>query len=179
MSKYANITHEVVHSTFEYDPINGNLIWKKRPVESFKTKRAAAIWNKKFGGKLAKSKSANGYLHVKWMNKEYLSHVIIWFMQHGEWAENQIDHKNNNRSDNRLDNLRKAKNLDNSRNRKCRCDSKVKLKGVRKSHKNGWSSRIQIDNKRVYLGYFDCPAAASFAYQIASDIHFGEFARAF
>lgn len=41
--------------------------------------------------------------------------------------------------------------------------------------RQGWvCSRLR---KRIYLGWFTCPAAAHFAYVIAADKAFGEFAR--
>jgi hypothetical protein len=37
--------------------------------------------------------------------------------------------------------------------------------------------RIMYKGSRRFLGYFSCPAAAHFAYVIAADKYFGEFAR--
>jgi hypothetical protein len=45
------------------------------------------------------------------------------------------------------------------------------IKGVSKCLRNGkWQAGIKSDGKRKFLGYFDCPAAAAFAYQVAVNI---------
>ena len=40
-----------------------------------------------------------------------------------------------------------------------------------------WMARIKVNGVGIYLGLFDCPAAAHFAYIIEADKQFGEFAR--
>jgi hypothetical protein len=54
------------------------------------------------------------------------------------------------------------------------------LKGV-SFHKlrQKWRADIKVNQKKIFLGLFECPAVASFAYQIAADKYHGEFARAF
>jgi hypothetical protein len=57
-----------------------------------------------------------GYITIRVIYKSYLAHRLAWLYVHGEWPENLIDHINNNRSDNRICNLRKATKTENNRN---------------------------------------------------------------
>jgi hypothetical protein len=98
----------------------------------------------------------------------------------GNWPSLFVDHIDGNPANNSFSNLRLATDSQNKANCKVRKHSKVGLKGVSIYNKsNKFRVAISIRGKRKELGIFDCPAAASFAYQIAADIHFGEFARAF
>lgn len=178
MAKQPYITQEYLLSILDYDPETGNLYWKRRPIESFATSRAYGLWNTRFANKIAGSKTMTGYISVRLKNRGYQAHILIWIMLNGDSYEGEIDHVNGNRDDNRICNLRIANDTTNAQNKKCRSDSKTSIKGVSK-RPCGWVPRIQIGKKRICLGTFNCPAVASFAYQIAADVYFGEFARPF
>jgi len=112
-------------------------------------------------------------------NKNVFSaHKLVWLYVTGEWPTADIDHINMNTSDNRMENLRLATKSQNAANRRVTRASKSKLKGVSWSKAaDKWVGQICVDNNRLYLGVFDCPAAAHLAYVVASDKHFGVFAR--
>ena len=176
MGKYDLITAEFLKTILDYNPETGLLVWKWRPQHMFATQKAFKIWNKRFAGKPANSKSSHGYYQVRLFNKQYLSHILVWVLSYGCKPPYSLDHINGIRSDNRLCNLRIADNCQNSRNRKIRLDSCTRVKGVSKRG-NAWCARLDDGVTRHFLGYFKCPAAASLAYQVAADRIFGEFAR--
>lgn len=94
------------------------------------------------------------------------------------WPTEYIDHVDRNKTNNRIVNLREANGSQNNANNiKRRNALTSKLKGVR-AHRDTYQSYITKNRTFIYLGQFDCPAAAHFAYLIAADHHFGEFARA-
>jgi hypothetical protein len=75
-----------------------------------------------------------------------------------------IDHRNDNKLDNRLENLQVVTNRFNTC--KTRGNYSSKYKGVNwHKHTQKWVSRIIINNKRHSLGYFNCELAAHLAYQ--------------
>ena len=65
-----------------------------------------------------------------------------------------IDHKNNNITDNKLDNLRWASIKENSRNAKTRKDNTSGCKGISLNKKyNKYEAYININNKKNVLDY--------------------------
>lgn len=87
-----------------YDKLTGDLIWRKR------------IPSKKMRGKKAGTLTKEGYWQVQIDGIFYLAHRIAWKLATGNDPVAEIDHKNRNRSDNRLDNLREATHSENACN---------------------------------------------------------------
>jgi hypothetical protein len=112
----------VLHECFEYNFEDGTLFWKERPVNHFLSEKDCDIWNSKFARKKAGCLDKYGYLQlrlrIKGTETELRGHRVIWAMNTGYWPINQIDHKNGNRSDNRLENMREATHADNMKNQK-------------------------------------------------------------
>jgi hypothetical protein len=68
-----------------------------------------------------------------------------------------IDHKNGDRSDNRIANLRLASNSENGLNRKLQRNSTSAHRGVYyHKQKKKWEVRIKVKGKRLYLGAYVC-----------------------
>jgi hypothetical protein len=123
---------------------------------------------------------ALGYCTLFIDGKNVYAHRAAWLYMTGEWPQHQIDHANMNRADNRWCNLREATRSANHANKNKMPFNSSGLKGVGWHKQVGkWRARITIDGKENSLGLFDCPAAASFAYQIAADKAFGQHARPF
>lgn len=88
------------------------------------------------------------------------------------------DHKDSRSTlDNRRSNLRFASPLENTRNARRRKDNTSGLKGVF-FHKimRKWASYIQVEKKRIRIGYFETKELAYAAYCKAAKRYFGEFA---
>ena len=67
-----------------------------------------------------------------------------------------VDHKDNNRTNNRLTNLRWATTKENSHNSKLSSGNTSNVKGVYFNKKaKKWHARIQIDGIHVHIGLFD------------------------
>lgn len=113
----------------------------------------------------------DGYRYTRLNGRSYGEHRLVYLMFTGEWPE-QVDHKNGNKSDNRIENLRAATNAQNSMNRK------GKSKGCYFSTKrNKWVAQIGIAGTRKTLGYYASEDEAKAAYAIASKELYGEFGR--
>jgi hypothetical protein len=83
-----------------------------------------------------------------------------------------IDHKNGNGLDNRIENLQIATHCINARNTRKRKDNKSGYRGVylyKSKNWNAvrWKAQININNKRLALGYFKDPISAAIAYDNA------------
>lgn len=88
-----------------------------------------------------------------------------------------IDHKNQNRLDNRKDNLRIANKQKNGINRPCNANNKLGVKGVNlQSNGKKYTARIMVNGKNIHLGSFNTIEEAKKARQDKEKEIFGEFA---
>lgn len=125
------------------------------------------------------SKEKKGYFSVSINGKRYKVHRIIWFLQHNFWPK-QIDHINGIKNDNRIENLREASIAQNNQNSKLRKDNISGVKGVSwHKHKQRWLAKIDVDKKRIQLGYFKSLKNAKSAITKARNKYHGNFARNF
>lgn len=93
-----------------------------------------------------------------------------------KWPEEEIDHINGVRNDNRWINLREADRHENTRNAVVKSNSIVGYKGVFKAGKK-WGARIRINSAETYLGVFNTIDEAAEAYRIAAGANYGQFAK--
>lgn len=158
------ISAEEARQLLNYDPETGTFTWR--------VGRGSAR-----AGSAAGTPKGNGYAVIKIYGKNYSAHRLAWLLTHGVWPENQIDHINGRRDDNRLCNLRLATWSENNRNAKRRSDNTSGVKGVSfDKARDRWLARIKTDGYDRYLGRFDTPEEAHAAYcKAAAELH-GEFA---
>lgn len=122
---------------------------------------------------------SKGYLAGSIFHHPYSAHRVIWAIVHGEWPDNDVDHINRNRMDNRLVNLRLAKRCDNCRNRTSRRGSLSKYLGVSfDKSRNRWLARIGAgkDRKVLHIGSFATEEEAARAYDAVAAVRHGDFA---
>lgn len=134
-----------------YDPDTGAFTWKvsKGTVSA---------------GSVAGRFNDEGYISIKIDSKEMKAHRLAWLYVHGNMPEDQIDHINGKRNDNRILNLRLVTYSENQQNlRAARSDNKTGYLGVSRS-RNKFLARICVNKKIFHLGMFDDPASAYSAY---------------
>ena len=119
-------------------------------------------------GEIAGS-NARGYLRIHIDGRDYFAHRLAWLYVHGHMPPFLLDHKNHNKADNRIGNLRLATKAQNAQNtRSILTKSRSGLIGAAWSSQLGkWLSRIRIDGKKIYLGVFTTPEKAHAAYLVA------------
>ena len=120
---------------------------------------------------------SRGYLTIGFQGKKYFVHRVIWLIAKGEQPPSQLDHINNNITDNRIENLREATHTENMRNTRLRKDSKSGVKGVFWLEKRKrWVAKINHNKKCVFLGNFKELADATQAVKEARQKLHEEFA---
>ena len=119
-------------------------------------------------GKVAGVVHYNGYRQVKIAGSYYLAHRLVWNYVTGEDpAENQIDHIDRNRLNNKFDNLRLVTPKQNQANR-------TGIKGIYRadSKRNPWLANY----RGKHLGVFKTKELAQQAYLEAYNLDAGVFA---
>jgi hypothetical protein len=107
----------------------------------------------------------------------FQAHRLAWIYMTGEWPEEQIDHINRMRSDNRFCNLREATASQNVRNSARKERPPPLGVCVEKRWPTVFKARIKINGKHRHLGTFQTADDASEAYLHAARLHCGEFVR--
>lgn len=160
--KRMSITAERLQELLDYDPETGFFTWKKGP----RAGSIAGYW-----------RTCDGYNSIMLYKKNYLGHRLAWLYVYGSMPEQEIDHINGIRADNRLVNLRKATRAENAAN--CRKRSSIsKLKGAFwQKDRNNFMAKIEVNDRQIYLGRFPTAEEAHAAYCAAAKKYFGEFAR--
>lgn len=119
-----------------------------------------------------------GYTVIRIDGRGYKAHRLAWLYVHGEMPSSDIDHINCLRSDNRMTNLRLSTKAGNGQNTRKRPNMSSRYKGVSIRRLTGkWKAGIDVDGRKIYLGYYDTEDAAYAAYCEAAQRHHGEFAR--
>lgn len=159
---------DFLREKFAYDPFNG--------IVSFRFSAGKA----KIGNE-AGSVSDDGYrvLKVKYEGKrvQIAVHVLAWALHYGTWPENDVDHRDTNRLNNKLENLRDAPRSLNLANRN---PTGHLPKGVtlnKRCKSRPYQAQIEAFGKKKWLGNHATPEAAHEAYAVEARKHFGEFAR--
>lgn len=153
--------NELTH-LLDYNPDAGIFTWKN-PISTKYRK-----------GDVAGSLRVDGYVQLKLSGKPYLAHRLAWLYVHGSIPA-YIDHINQNRSDNRLENLREASKSQNGANRERCKNNATGYKGVIKK-KSRYVAALTHNKKRIEMGHYATPEQAWSAYQLGAYLYHGEFA---
>ncbi len=106
--------------------------------------------------------NGTGYMRVTVDKKSYLLHRLIWVYHYGDIPTGLlIDHKDTNRNNNRITNLRLITKQDNHFNRS---DVKGFYWEDRRKH---FVSRIKVSGKQIYIGSHKTGLEARQAYLLA------------
>ena len=135
---------EILHELFDYDSDTGNLIRKVTTSHNAKA------------GSVAGTNKWNGYRDINVQNTLYKQHRLVYVWHHGDIPDGyEIDHLDNNRSNNKIENLKAIPHKDNHRKMLQRRDNKSGVTGVRWSEaKKRWVVDLQVNYQVVYIGVF-------------------------
>lgn len=157
------LTQARVRELFDYRD-DGTLIAKERAN------------GRKFG--MPVGCETGGYLIAMVSGKLYKVHRLIFLWHHG-YMPVEVDHKDLNGLNNRIENLRDADSAKNKYNRGRNRNNTSGFKGVYyDKRRKKWIAQIVHNRQRIYLGQYDEAKKAHHAYKEEADRLFGEFARA-
>lgn len=159
------LTQAQLKRLLAYDPETGDFTWLVRP-----SYRAAP-------GNLAGSLTAQGYRCIQIAGRKYKAHRLAWFYTTGEWPAHDIDHRDEDKANNRWLNLRPATRSQNMLNKGSRSDNKSGIKGVSWDRRRGlWHAQLQTRGRKIHVGHYVDKGEAAMAIHNARTQHHGEFA---
>lgn len=99
----------------------------------------------------------DGYIQIQISGKKYVAHRLAWLYMTGNFPNEQTDHLNGIRHDNRWVNLRDVTNSINQQNqRRPHLNNKSGYLGVSLcSYSGKWRAHIKLNGKSFHLGTFD------------------------
>lgn len=146
-----------------YDPVSGLFTWMvarpNRPI-----------------GSQAGYLSAKGYRIICVDGVQYKAHRLAWLYMTGVWPNDQVDHLDGDKDNNRWVNLRSASTQENCCNRVAHCTNTTGFKGVTKKGEGRFIAQIMVRGQKLHLGSFNSPQEAHAAYCAAATELHGEFA---
>ncbi len=106
-------------------------------------------------GEIAGNKRPEGYTRIDVDGKKYYAQRLVWLYVHGYFPEYEIDHKDRDKTNNRIKNLRIVTHTCNLRNTKIRSNNRTGITGVCINRCTGkWRSLIMIGGIQKYLGSY-------------------------
>ena len=134
---------------------DGNLYWKEKPLRGYNTKKPIGSLDK------------NGYKRASFKYKRHMLHRLVWIFHNGPIGEGlQINHKDCNRENNRIENLEIVTPRENLLRTKHHKSGRLFGCYFNKSLKK-WASNIKIKDKLTNVGYFGTEIEAHEAYKKA------------
>jgi hypothetical protein len=159
------ITQAELKELFDYHE-DGCLTWKIN-------KKRVSI-----GDKAGTFDRSTGYNKMCVNQKRYTMQRIVWLWHYGFMPKTMIDHKDMDKLNNKISNLRLANDSQNQGNRKKTIGFTSKYKGVSFYKRDKiWTASITHKRKSIYLGRFKDELEAAKAYKKKALEIFGEFAR--
>lgn len=146
--KYQNwLTVAQLRKLFRYYP-SGCLIRK------VKTHSTSFVGQKLWGGPSRKGPSA--YLTIGVGKRRLSIHIVIFAVVHGRFPKSLIDHKDKNRLNNKIGNLREATYSQNRLNSKLCFSNKSGYRGIHWYPRlQNWAVVLAVNGKRHYIGNYD------------------------
>lgn len=163
---------------FSYNPATGELRHRERDRKWFVADWSWKKWNREYVGQIAGvSTNTSGHKGTSLVfGRQETQHRIIWEMVYGQPAENDIDHVNGVKTDNRLINLRAATRAQNVANSGRYSSNTTGFDGVAvHTCRDGtirWTAACG-----GYVGLYDSPEEAANARDRAAVTKYGPFAR--
>ncbi|UVH54668.1 HNH endonuclease [Variovorax paradoxus] len=155
------LTAARLRELLDYDPETGMFVRKVRTAQRHHAGDRADF--------LIKSGNQKGYYRVSIDSRRFLAHRLAWLYVHGEWPKQDIDHRDSDRGNNRIANLRDVSNEVNRQNiRGPMSSNRCGLLGVfYHAQTRKWRARIQVKRRGIHLGLFVTPEEAHQAYLVA------------
>jgi len=137
------ITQKRLKELLHYDPATGIFTWLVSRTRVRKGDRAGSL-------------QSSGYRCIGIDGKLYQESRIAFLYMEGYFPENDVDHINRKKDDNRWCNLRHVSRRCNMRNTGLQKNNKSGVKGVCWHRNKGkWAVQIKVNGKMIHLGCYE------------------------
>ena len=139
------ITQDILKHHVTYDPDTGKFY-----------SNGIRFSSRKKGEEVGTIHKTKGYMYLVIKNKTYRAQRLAFLYMTGNWPVHQIDHINQDKTDNRWCNLRDVTPAINCQNRKLFSTNTSGYKGVVwQKHCNKWQVLCRANGKQHYLGLYE------------------------
>jgi hypothetical protein len=146
------LTPQKLRQLLDYNPETGDFTWKSGVKSNFLNKRAGC-------------KRKDNCIVIGLLGKSYLAHHLAWLFVYEQWPTKEIDHIDQNRSNNKISNLRDVDHRTNCQNYRIATKNNKISKILGAAYRDGrYYSRIRVGNKRITIGSFATAEEAHQAY---------------
>lgn len=143
------ITAERLRYLLHYDPETGVFRWRVSTSHRMPVGSVAGA-------------NSHGYTTIGIDGRRYVASNLAWLYVTGDWPITGIDHRDQDKSNNRWGNLRLADQSQNNANSKTRRDSTSGVRGVSWDKEKGkWEAHVGWKGRKHHVGYFDSIEEAS------------------
>ena len=143
-------SQETLHALLQYEPATGVFRWRKSTGTAVAGSEA---------GWLHKA----GYVYIGLGGRNYKAHRLAWMYVYGVDPSGLLDHKDRDKTNNRVANLREVTDGQNNQNKQVYRNNASGHKGVGwYAKRNAWRVRIQHEGAVRLVGFFkDIPSAVA------------------
>lgn len=123
-------------------------------------------------GELVGSLTNDGYLLVRLLGRQFNISHLVWLVEYGSWPQEDLDHRDQVRSNNHISNLREAAIPINQKNTRMQSNNTTGYTGVT-FHKDAgkYAAEVEANRKRHYCGLHSTPEGAYAARQVLIAAH--------
>lgn len=138
------LSAEMLREALDYDPETGHFTWKKK------------ICKRTVVGALAGGPCTH-YVEIGLYGQTYRGHRLAWLYMTGKWPNGEVDHKDQNKLNNRWENLRDVGRSENmiNQDKPQKHKKSCGYRGVFPSVGGRWFSRLKVNGVYRHLGTYD------------------------
>ena len=153
------LTHNRLHELLIYDPLTGVFKWRNT------SRRQVA-------GAVAGTVANNGYIRIKVDGPAYLAHRLAWLYSYGSFPLGYIDHKDRDKQNNAISNLRIVTQAQNCANASSKSNNKSGVKGVHfDKYSDKWVASITSNGSRWSSKYATLEEAITAVGNMRNKLH--------
>lgn len=146
-----------------------------REIVSY-NKRTGIFRDRSTGEVIGTKRDERGYIRINLGALRFHAHRLAFIYVIGSCPD-YVDHINENKEDNRWNNLRSATKSQNGMNRGMNANNSTGIKNVIR-HQGKYQVQIKVNGKNHYMGRFRTKKAAALAADVARAVLHGQYARA-